>query len=999
MARYERTGYGWNDFLEIDLDSASDGGATLRVRRGRLGTLGQERVTPFPSAAKARAAAAAEIKAAKADSFAQAFDLAIPPELPASWPLVDLASPRAEATPAPRAPATYTAGVTDASALHRRVVEALAGQHLPWIEHGIALGLEPRSAALTKRVVEIYSAPSLPEDFDPIVEGAALQLLPHFASPDPASPWVARRVVPIPDATTSLRMAIVDAWIARVGLVGAIDAFAHVGDWMADMETQQLAFYLTQRDSRDLVSALANNADQILRGHLLAADAETRARAKARAEEARARGDLVTRGFFSSAFVEPSWVVMDLEERLRTGLEVPLTIEAVVTAPPQLVERWFAHLSLNELVVFAPYEQTPDLGALVGAYGARAVPIYAALVRRVAEMVQVGAGGLILGHPLLEALLDGLLAIPLVGPSDHVISALVASLQVGRRRSDLLAYLRGAPAASLPWIRAAARHRPSEQMTTLLAQLERVGAHASSAPIADLAALPKPLRAKATFIAPPYWKPALFAPLRLRSGEALPPEAYDALGALLEKGARELADVKAACDPASAAAFAWDVFDAWRLHLREQHARSAGDPRKGEWPMRALAHLGDEAVAHRLGALIREWPSQTEHHRAVRALDVLVKLENEAAMLELAGLAEKAGSAGLRGKARAKIAELAAAKGLTPAELADRLVPTLGMEPGGTLTLDFGGRSFKVGFGPTLEPFVRGEDGRKLSTLPKPGPKDDAARAAEAQATWKRVKKEARTIAALELPRLERAIGSMRTWRAADFARYVARHPVVGHIARGLVWARIDAAGNITGTLRVAEDGTYADIEDHRVELTANDRVRLVGPTDVPGDLLLAWRRMLAEYEQPQPFDQLDRPTFALTEAEREGTSLARYSGRSVPTSRVLSLLRRGWIRGSLSDAMVTHVYRPLEVYVGAGGATSTTEPTVGAELNAVLRVSGFTTITAEIEPEQNLGLLDVSADPPSEVCPRPTALQLGALHPTLVSELLLDLEALFEAR
>lgn len=120
----------------------------------------------------------------------------------------------------------------------------------------------------------------------------------------------------------------------------------------------------------------------------------------------------------------------------------------------------------------------------------------------------------------------------------------------------------------------------------------------------------------------------------------------------------------------------------------------------------------------------------------------------------------------------------------------------------------------------------------------------------------------------------------------------------------------------------------------------------------------------LAEYEQLQPFDQLDWPTFALTEAEREGTSLARYSGRSVPTSSVLSLLRRGWIRGRLSsDATVTHVYKPLEVYVGAGGAT-TTKPTVGAERNAALRVSGFTTITAaEIEPDQELGLLDVSAD------------------------------------
>ena len=45
-------------------------------------------------------------------------------------------------------------------------------------------------------------------------------------------------------------------------------------------------------------------------------------------------------------------------------------------------------------------------------------------------------------------------------------------------------------------------------------------------------------------------------------------------------------------------------------------------------------------------------------------------------------------------------------RGLTMAELEDRLAPDLGLDSSGSLTLDFGPRQFTVGFDETLKPVV-----------------------------------------------------------------------------------------------------------------------------------------------------------------------------------------------------------------------------------------------------------------------------------------------------
>ena len=60
--------------------------------------------------------------------------------------------------------------------------------------------------------------------------------------------------------------------------------------------------------------------------------------------------------------------------------------------------------------------------------------------------------------------------------------------------------------------------------------------------------------------------------------------------------------------------FAWALFQRWQ---------AAGYPAKESWALDALALLGDDETVRRLTPMIRAWPGEGGHARAVAGLDVL----------------------------------------------------------------------------------------------------------------------------------------------------------------------------------------------------------------------------------------------------------------------------------------------------------------------------------------------------------------------------------------
>ena len=406
---------------------------------------------------------------------------------------------------------------------------------------------------------------------------------------------------------------------------------------------------------------------------------------------------------------------------------------------------------------------------------------------------------------------------------------------------------------------------------------------------------------------PPFWLPAGFARPLLRDGRALPQAVLDAIGDMLAFSPLEpryagLEYLRELCTPDSLGAFAWDLFQSWL---------TAGAPAREAWAFAALAHLGDDECARRLAKLIRGWPTEGNSGRAANGLDVLAAMESDVALMLLHGIAQKVKSKPLQEKARAKMEQLALVRGLSAEELADRLVPDLGLDESGSLALDFGPRQFSVGFDEHLKPQVRDATGAVLKDLPAPLKSDDAALAEATVARFKALKKDARTLAGQQLKRLEDAMVQQRRWSALEFRQFFVLHPLLRHLVRRLLWARRD--GPQPQCFRVAEDLSYADAHDALYLLPDEAQVGIVHPLELSPADAAAFGQVFADYEILQPFAQLGRETWRLSEDEQQSFELARFAGRKVVTASLFGLDARGWQREDSGDGGWVNTYvRPL---------------------------------------------------------------------------------------
>ncbi|GGQ30114.1 hypothetical protein BKA00_002793 [Actinomadura coerulea] len=430
--------------------------------------------------------------------------------------------------------------------------------------------------------------------------------------------------------------------------------------------------------------------------------------------------------------------------------------------------------------------------------------------------------------------------------------------------------------------------------------------------------------------------------------------------------------VRDLCDGESLAEFGWRLFRQWETQ---------GAPSKDGWALAQLGVTGDDETVRRLTPVIRAWPGDGGHSKAVAGLDVLAGIGTDVALMHLHGIAQRVKFKALRARAQEKIEEVAAGLELTAGQLADRLVPDFGLDADGTLTLDYGPRRFVVGFDEQLKPYVADEGGARRKALPKPGAKDDPELAPAAYKAFSTLKKDVRSVAADQLRRLEAAMVAQRRWPVREFRELLAGHPLVRHLVRRLVWLASDGGeeGARTTAFRVAEDGTFADADDETVEIADTARVRVAHPVDLGGSLA-AWSEVFADYEILQPFPQLGRPVHALASGEGERGRLERFEGLTVPVGKVLGLTSRGWDRGVPQDAGV--------------------EPWISR------RLPGGRYIVIDLDPGIAVGAVDALPDQKLDavgLADRPEQRWLGGgatgsfsdLDPVTLSEILADLATL----
>ncbi|WP_143545047.1 DUF4132 domain-containing protein [Rhodococcus sp. RS1C4] len=369
--------------------------------------------------------------------------------------------------------------------------------------------------------------------------------------------------------------------------------------------------------------------------------------------------------------------------------------------------------------------------------------------------------------------------------------------------------------------------------------------------------------------------------------EPLPPEAVGNICTMfalskLDEVYAGVAVVRTLVAPGSLESLAWDLFERWS---------SAGCPDAQRWCLDALGIVGDDETARRLAPFVRKWPLQSAHRRAAAGLDVLAAIGTDAALGHIWAISQGLRFPALRAKADARIRQIADELALTPADLADRLIPDLGLDADGTTMFDYGSRSFTLSLDHALKIAITDSNGKTRARMPRPGP-DDADEAAEEFKRYTTLRRDLDAARGELIQRFERAMVTGRRWTYGQVRRHLVGHPVAWQIVGRLVWSTDSGDQFAFSASRnaVRRDGSDPSIDDA-------DDVFVIHPVAMGVEIEL-WRLAFADAHLVQPFEQVDRDVFR----DDVSSGLAVLDNTKVATSQLLALERLGWEREEPQD-------------------------------------------------------------------------------------------------
>ncbi|MGC0362299.1 hypothetical protein ABH922_000283 [Rhodococcus sp. 27YEA15] len=404
---------------------------------------------------------------------------------------------------------------------------------------------------------------------------------------------------------------------------------------------------------------------------------------------------------------------------------------------------------------------------------------------------------------------------------------------------------------------------------------------------------------------PEWLDPALLPTIALRdSGTVLPRSAVQHVCTMFALSRMDevyagIDVIRTLIEPGDLAVFAWQIFERWS---------NAGFPDAQRWSLDALGIVGDDDTARRLTPFVRRWPLESAHRRASNGLAVLAMIGTDAALGCLWSISQGLRFPALRAKADANIGKIADELDLSPLDLADRLIPDLGLDDDGTTTFDYGDRSFVLSLDSTLRIAVREGQEKARARLPRPGPEDPEV-AHEEYKRYKILRRDLESARGELIGRFEQAMVSQRRWTFARVQRYLVGHPLAWYLTGRLVWA--------------TEGGRYFRFSDLRSPVGSRAEDFALGDADIVtiahpvtmGAELQTWRDVFDDIGLEQPFAQLNREVFDVADVASKMSAL---EGFKASTDQLLALGRRGWEREEAQDKGAQIA---LEKHIGDGKA------------------------------------------------------------------------------
>jgi hypothetical protein len=277
-----------------------------------------------------------------------------------------------------------------------------------------------------------------------------------------------------------------------------------------------------------------------------------------------------------------------------------------------------------------------------------------------------------------------------------------------------------------------------------------------------------------------------------------------------------------------------------------------------------------------------------DHREAARALGTLALAAyksgplapslGNAAILSLGAMPGREGLAQLavlkvrltRASARKRVEKAleATAKrlGLAADEIDELGVPDYGMAVAGRLCVPMGEFAAELtlqGDGSTEVVWVR-PGGKPQKSVPAGVKKEHPAALKELKATARDIEK----MVTAQRGRMDLLFRARKSWRLDVWRERYLDHPLVGILARRLIWRFTTTEGELDGIYSCHDDRIVGRDDRPLDGLEPETTVELWHPIDRDVRDVLAWRTWLEEHGIQQPFKQAHREVYVLTDAE-----------------------------------------------------------------------------------------------------------------------------------
>ncbi len=353
--------------------------------------------------------------------------------------------------------------------------------------------------------------------------------------------------------------------------------------------------------------------------------------------------------------------------------------------------------------------------------------------------------------------------------------------------------------------------------------------------------------------------------------------------------------VKKLMDEGQLRLFTNELYDKW---MKE----GADTKKKNILILYALNGENTELVT--LKKQIDEWTENARGALAAFAVTAMAIKGSGMALMLTDGIATKCKNKQVKAAAAEALDLAAKARGLSKEALVDKIVPTLGFNENRELHLSYGIRDFKAKLTPQMEIILFDEEKQKvIKSLPKPGVSDDEEKAQVAKETFTGLKKQLKTILATQQQRLAKALLTGRSWQQESWRELFVKNPIMNSFAISLIWGEYNQEGDLLGTFRYMEDGSFNTVEEEEYSLSEGTAIRLVHPMDLKEEEKVAWEQQLEDYEITQSILQLSMPIYTLEKEDEKERTFMKYKDSEVYYGKVIGIMNKHeWLKTSGLD-------------------------------------------------------------------------------------------------